>query len=217
MMATTATASASIPPRSPRWGVLGTAALALVLLHGAAARGEGLAAVDRKLDPRLARSVTLARPRVYVGELLDELSRSSGVGLKPGDERDGAGDHKVTVFLKGVPLDSAMTALWSLMSYQDATWQWQRAGSPGSYRYALLRPMKARQLAGRLEQESQLEFERQADSLVPGAGPGPRAGVGALRSNARCPQHDTESGDLCGGAWRPVVPRRHADGPRLQG
>lgn len=123
----------------------------------------------RAEDHRLEKRVTIFASRVYVGELLEEWSRQTGVTVSASD-RDGASGEQVTVFLKDVPLAQAMNALYSLVSYQQAKWHWSRSSNerkgPGKYRYQLLRPAAARNLAASLRAAVQEDFEAQSGTLL---------------------------------------------------
>jgi len=144
------------------------AAAALLLTAGATA-ADPITSQMRRDDPRLAQRVSLTRPRLYVAELLAELSRQTGVELVAGDVGDGAGDEQVTAILRDVPLADALDALWSLVSYRGAEWHWQRLGKEGSYRYRLLRPRAAQLLAAQMRQRIQTDFEAHAAAMLAGA------------------------------------------------
>lgn len=142
-----------------------------------AAHGGPLSAAERRHDPRLAKRVTLLTPRVYyLGELLETLSEQAGVSLSAGD-RDGAASELVLVRLKDVPLADVMNVLWSLVSYKQATWDWNSvkdagdstaAATPSIVRYQLTRPRAAQLLGAKLKEQVQQEFEEDAAALLEG-------------------------------------------------
>jgi hypothetical protein len=144
------------------WGVF--TALCLILSLSPAC-GNPLTETMRQEDSRLSRRISLCAPRIYVGELLERLSEQSGVALSAG-ERDGSADVQIMVCWKEIPLADAMNALWSLLSYRDAVWRWQREGGPGQYRYQLQQPRAARQLAERLRKQIQNLFESHAETML---------------------------------------------------
>ena len=121
----------------------------------------------RQQDPRLEKTVTLVSPRIYVGELMENLSKQSGVAVSA-DEEDGAADVQVAVSLRHVPLADAMNALWSLVSYQDAKWEWERTGKTGEYSYRLRQPEAARLLPATLQKQVQKEFGGETNRLLAG-------------------------------------------------
>lgn len=82
------------------------------------------------------------------------------------DDWTGAGDDAVMVSLRDVPLADAMDALWSLLSYRDAEWDWRRGGGGGAFTYGLARSGGARSLAARLREQLQRDVEAQAQELV---------------------------------------------------
>lgn len=117
-----------------------------------------------KQDPRLAHSVSVVAKRIYIGELMEQLAAQSGVPIKAG-EADGAADVEVTVSLHHIPVSQAMDALWSLVSYQGAKWEWVREGDAADYRYTLAQPDSARALPLTIQKQIQAQFENQANKL----------------------------------------------------
>jgi hypothetical protein len=128
-------------------------------------RAETITSAIRKEDPRLDKPVTFVSPRIYVGDLLEALSAQSGVEIIA-SERDGAADEQIFVHLTGVKLGDALDSLWSLLSYQKATYSWERLGEPGKYRYRLVRTLAAQKLAQRFQNMAQELFEKQAAMLL---------------------------------------------------
>jgi len=85
-------------------------------------------------DGRLERTVSISRPRVYLGELVDELSRTTGVSLAVTD-RAGApvsGVH-LSAYLKKRPLREVMAAVVTLLATRDHAFEWQATGRPPRY------------------------------------------------------------------------------------
>ena len=146
--------------------------LSLALLPALPGRADEVTAAMRQADPRLQTRVTLCSPRILVGELLERLSKQSGVALAADDE-SAAGSDAVTVSLQDVPLVDALDALWSLFSYKHMEWDWRRTppkqaqgkGAGGGYTYRLARPDYARSQAERLRAQVQTDFEAQAQQL----------------------------------------------------
>jgi len=122
----------------------------------------------RKADARLQTRVTLRSPHILMGELLERLSKQSGVTLTT-DTWSAAGSDSVTVSLRDVPLADAMNTLWSLFSYKHMEWDWRRRavkGEAGKYTYTLTRPDYARFQAERLKEQVQTDFEAQAQKML---------------------------------------------------
>lgn len=149
-----------------RWIPIG---LGLVLVGGSSARAGDLTKAQRDTDTRLAHTVTYSAPQVYVGELLEEFSRQTGVTVKPGDPRDGAADFRIDVTLSNVLLRDAMSALWGLMSYRGAEWDWRPRNTPNGVEYELLRPPTARSFPARLAELPEIEFEAYANRMFQAA------------------------------------------------
>lgn len=112
----------------------------------------------RRDDTRLAKTVTVSEGRVCAGELLEKLSTAGGVSLTA-DARDGAADAQVAVFVKDRPLGEEMEQLWSLLSFKEAQWRWERNGAPGAFEYTLRRPLSAQNLGAQLHERIQRQFE----------------------------------------------------------
>ncbi len=119
-------------------------------------------------DARLAQRVTFTHPRLYTGELLDALSKQTGVELSANDE-DGAAGMPLCVSLSGLTLRETMDALLSLEGYQKAPWYWERTGSDQKWSYRLTRGTNARRLAEMIRAEIQADFAGYVDNLMQAA------------------------------------------------
>jgi hypothetical protein len=139
---------------------------AAALLAAAPARCDDLKASEARQDPRLEKRVTIAEPRVCLGDLLEKLAAQTGVSLSAGDRGDDAGDPEVTAFVTGARLRDLMSAVWSLVSHRGAEWHWHREGKPGAYRYQLQRPAPARTFAARFRQHVRERFEGEVATLL---------------------------------------------------
>ncbi len=139
--------------------------LTLGLLLCRDARADTLTAAMKTQDPRLQARVTIQSPRILVGELLERLSKQSGVTVTASDW-SAAGCDDVAVSFVNVPLSQVMDALWSLFSYQNAEWEWRRNGSGGAYSYELIRPSTAQELPQKWQEEAQAEFVAQTQEVV---------------------------------------------------
>ncbi len=138
------------------------------LLLASCVQAAPLPAVLRRQDPRLENPVSCVARHIYVGEIMETFAKQSGVALTA-DEAGGAADVDVAVSLDHVPLGDAMEALWSLVSYQDADWDWERTGKDGSYKYCLVQPEAARLLPhtlhGQVDKEVQAQARKMLDAL----------------------------------------------------
>ena len=143
-------------------------ALSLILMPTVPGMADEVTAAMQRADARLQTRVTLRLPRVLVSELLERLSKQSGVPLIA-DDWSTAGSDSVAVSLNNVPVADAMNALWSLFSYKHMEWDWRRSpvkGEQGKYTYTLARPDYARFQAERLKEQVQADFEAQARELI---------------------------------------------------
>ncbi len=140
-------------------------ALLLIAWPAMAGHCDSMDAQLRAEDKRLETQVTLTASPIYLGELLERLSAQTGVELSA-DNRDEASGMKIAIVVDKQPLGVVLDALWSLVSYQDAAWMWERGGKPGAFRYRLIRPVAAHDLANRLRQAAQEEFEKEAELMI---------------------------------------------------
>jgi hypothetical protein len=115
----------------------------------------------RKDDPRLEQRIELRGHAVHVAQVIQAISRESGVRVELGDERDGAGDDQVSFALPGVTVADAMEALWSLLSYRGSEFHWRRVGRAGAYAYQLYRPLRAQALPAQLQEYTEGAVERE--------------------------------------------------------
>lgn len=149
----------------------------VALLSTGVSYAGSLSEADRKRDSRLEKPVSLLTPRIYyLGELLEELSRQTGVVLTAGDKDEAAGEL-VMVRVPKAPLADVMNALWSLVSYQHAAWDWDlvpenTSGSTptGRVAYRLVRPRAAQLLGAKLRHQVQQDFETEAMNALDNLG-----------------------------------------------
>lgn len=118
-------------------------------------QAESLSPRQLQEDTRLAALVSVSSGRVYLGELIDMLSRQSGVKVDA-EDKDGTSSEPIAIRVERMRLFDVLNGLWSILSYRGAKLDWKRDGAPGSYRYTLYRPLAARNLPDRLQQAMQL-------------------------------------------------------------
>ena len=110
-------------------------------------------------DSRLQdKKISFDAPRVYVGEFLEEVTRQTGVPITA-EDRNTASGEVIALHLKNAPLGDVLDALWSLVSYQKAEWNWLREGEKGKYAYRLQRTDRAARYSKDLADAAQQEFE----------------------------------------------------------
>ena len=73
----------------------------------------------------LNRKITLQRSRVYLGELLDDISRQAKVQLTVSRSRGPADGHHLSVFVSEQPLREVLEALCALFSHRHDVWEWR--------------------------------------------------------------------------------------------
>lgn len=119
-------------------------------------------------DARLAQRVTFTHPRLYTGELLEALSKQTGIELSASDE-DGAAGMPICTSLNGLTLRETMDALLSLEGYRKAPWYWERTGSAEKWSYRLTRGTNARRLAEMIRGDIQADFAGYVDKMMQAA------------------------------------------------
>lgn len=129
---------------------IGLVAVLLVLVPARPAAGQAGLLTGRMVaqDPRLSKPITVASPRIYLGQLLDELSGQTSVAVNTDDEGSASG-MLLTVGLRGIPLIDALNAIWSAVSISGADWGWSRSGAPGYWSYSLFEPATVKDSAAR--------------------------------------------------------------------
>jgi hypothetical protein len=88
----------------------------------------------QKVDPRLARQVTLALKATAVDEFCAAMREQTGVRLRASR---GVGDEKVTLFVRERPARDVMRAVARLFGYK-----WLRTGEEGEWSYELSQDLK---------------------------------------------------------------------------
>lgn len=78
-------------------------------------------------DPRLSRPVTVSRARIYLGELLDQVSSDSGVPLTVDESKGEVGGIQLAVYLRERPVREVMKAIQELFTSRFDQWEWQSA------------------------------------------------------------------------------------------
>lgn len=100
-------------------------------------------------EPKLSSRVTIWRPALLVGDLLEQASEQTGVPIYAEDS-DGAACEVVLAYIKDLPLSDLMESLASLLSEKGALWEWRKTtDSRGQKGYRLIRTRQAAQARGR--------------------------------------------------------------------
>jgi hypothetical protein len=119
-------------------------------------------------DDRLARKVTVERWKVYTGEILEEVSRQTGVKLTA-RETDGASGQAIAVYVHGMPLADFMENIASLLSYRGATWSWRvqsQADEQGKPVYRLEKSRAAELFPATIDDAIQKKIEADLEEAI---------------------------------------------------
>ncbi len=124
-------------------------------------------AVWLERDARMSKPVTIVRRSIRVGELLEEAARQTGVTLTT-NRYDGGDSEVITVYARAIPLVDLLSSVWSLVSYQQAAWQWEVTGDGKKvpHAYQLNCPANARELAATIHTEIQKHFEESMEASI---------------------------------------------------
>ncbi len=101
-------------------------------------------------DPRLLQKVTVVSPDITFNDILEDLSRQAQVALKI-DEDAPASGVSVLVRFQNRPLIEVLNSLWSVVSYKDCEWAWNRAGKGRQTVYTLVKTKKSSELSAKIE------------------------------------------------------------------
>jgi hypothetical protein len=104
-------------------------------------------------DARLEARVTVLQGRVYLGELLEQLTEQSGVSLTVSTQQGPVDGIDLTVFIHAQPVSEVMQSLIELLSNRFNQWEWQRSASGDSSEYRL-RPQRSPRAAARVAREA---------------------------------------------------------------
>lgn len=149
-------------------GLLGLVALFLL---ANVSRAEGLITVDPnqsgaakqrssdKIDPRLAQKITYSAKAKMVSEILDELTRMTGVTLNAGYNKQDwqVRDRKMVIFVKDLPLAELMNSIARVMKFN---WSKNIDADPPTYRLYMNRELLLEANKLLREQEQKLEKEK---------------------------------------------------------
>ncbi len=158
--------------RGPMWPYrsLQTVSLALPLwLCGTAVAASPLTGDQKREDPRLSQRVNIQFTQGYVTELMDRLARDTGVQVSAGGAAsiaDGAGDERITVYIRTAPLFDVLNAVWSLYSYRGAEWHWERDSKGRTVGYTLRRGRNAQLFPYRLRQASHEAYAAHTEAML---------------------------------------------------
>lgn len=132
-----------------------------VALLALSVRAPGLPDPHIEGDPRLRAAVSMAGADLYVGEVVAELARQTGVSIKA-DESSGAADARLLIAVTDTPAWKVMEGVRRLYTYKQAPWIWERTRHGSEDGYRLVQTRAAQLLSDRLEGESQQAFEEDA-------------------------------------------------------
>ncbi len=134
-------------------------------------------------DARLSRKITVVAERAYLGDLVPALLRVSHVPVTL-DDRNRAGNSRLTLYVRDAPVFDVLNAIWSALSYRGAEWHWSVEGKGQSRQYVLSRPMRAAQVGTTLCEWVQSEFAHQAEVYLAAASLDPESRQALLTQHA---------------------------------
>ncbi len=118
-----------------------------------------------RADKRLLSPVTLKEPGATFHDLLQQLQNQTGVSLQVEDEDPDSGITAL-VYVRNQPLRDTLNALWSLVSYRGAGWEWVRTGKPENYVYTLVHTHRAKALSALLQRKANEVADRHIQEIL---------------------------------------------------
>jgi hypothetical protein len=106
-------------------------------------------------DTRLERKITLARGRIYLGELLERLSTETSVRLQASDRLAPVSGYELTVYVRERPARDVLQALARLYDAPPDRWYWEREARGGKPVYTLKHTLNPEALRAAQEEEAQ--------------------------------------------------------------
>jgi hypothetical protein len=119
-------------------------------------------------DARLSQKITVVAERVYLGDLVPWLGGVLHVPITL-DDRNRAGDPRLTVYAREARAFDVLNAIWSALSYRGAGWHWSVEGKGRSARYRLSRPLRAAKFGASISEWVAREFAHQAEVYLAAA------------------------------------------------
>ena len=115
-----------------------------------------------------SRAVSTARisieyPHVYLGELLEIVTKLTGVSLEIKDT-DSISGEELLVSLKDITIEDFMDSIISIFSVGKAVWFWEKYTKNGKIAYRLERSVKAKKFPAFIEDLINTDFLNQIDS-----------------------------------------------------
>jgi len=169
-------------PATPAWRGALSAGIALGAPY-CACHADPLPVTALAQDARLSRKITVVAERAYLGDLVPALLRASQVPVTL-DDRNRAGDPRLTVYAREARVFDVLNAIWSTLSYRGAEWHWSVEGKAQSVRYRLSRPMRAAQVGTTLCEWVESEFAHQAEVYLAAASLDPESRRALLTQHA---------------------------------
>jgi hypothetical protein len=117
-------------------------------------------------DINLKKKIKLPFDYYFIGEILEEVAKQSGVSVRC-DNRDGSSNQEIVASFKEITLEEVMQSIWSLMSNRDASWRWtQERTNKGEYLYTLLQPRIAQEYPQRCIEAIDADFIGYVTALI---------------------------------------------------
>lgn len=113
--------------------------------------GESRADLDR--DPRLARPISVSRYRMYVGELLERITRETGVSLQTDERNQPLSGYELALVVHERPAWEVLDAIARMYAYPPERWYWSKSTRNGAALYTLHNTLTAADLLRLREQQ----------------------------------------------------------------
>ena len=114
--------------------------------------GESRADLDR--DPRLARPISVSRYRMYLGELLERITRETGVTLQTDERHQPLSGYELALVVHERPAWEVLDAVARMYAYPPERWYWSKTTRNGTATYTLHNTLTAADLLRMREQQA---------------------------------------------------------------
>jgi len=128
-----------------------TAAVASAAPEQRVRTGESRAGLDK--DPRLARPISVSRYRMYLGELLERITRETGVSLETDERNQPLSGYELALVVHERPAWEVLDASARMYAYPPERWYWSKTTRNGAATYTLHNTLKAADLLRLREQQ----------------------------------------------------------------
>lgn len=148
----------------PQWICALVILFSVFLTNLANAQEGGVPSTWVQRDLRLKKVVTLSLENVSLTEVLEQVSKQSGIRLEVNPKETLSATNMV-IFCKEITVVDLLNSLWSVLGYQNGKVQWLMTDNKGVPQYRLV-PAYHKRLPEIMKQKGKKYFVKQLETLV---------------------------------------------------